>query len=79
MNFENEIIKIIKNVLNIEGYDLKTDTLLLGHIPEFDSQAVVAILGAIEDRFGIIFEDDEITAEIFESVSTLSEFVRTKL
>lgn len=79
MDLKTEVIKTIKNILNIDGYELKHDTLLLGHIPEFDSQAVVTLLGALEEHFEIIFEDDEITAEVFESVSTLTAFVRTKL
>ena len=52
---------------------------LLGSVPEFDSMAVLAVLTDLEDRFEIEFDDDEIDAEIFESLGTLSDFVASKL
>ncbi len=54
-------------------------TRLLGEIPEMDSMAVVAVLTAIEERFGIVVYDDEISAGTFETLGTLSEFVARKL
>lgn len=54
-------------------------TALFGSIPEFDSMAVVTVVAAIEERFGITVEDEEITAETFETVGTLSRFVERKL
>ena len=54
-------------------------TPLFGSVPEFDSMAVVAVVTAIEDQFGVTVEDDEISAEVFETVGALSNFVETKL
>ena len=54
-------------------------TGLFGNIPEFDSMAVVTVVAALEERFGITVEDDEISAEIFETVGSLSRFVDAKL
>jgi acyl carrier protein len=54
-------------------------TGLFGSIPEFDSMAVVAVVTAIENRFDIAVEDDEITAEIFETIGSLSRFIEGKL
>ena len=53
-------------------------TPLLGSLPELDSMAVVTIITNIEDRLGLIVEDDEISAETFESVGSLCEFVDNK-
>lgn len=58
---------------------LKADSALLGAIPELDSMAVVSILTAMEDHFGIIVEDDEISADTFETLGTLVAFVDSKL
>jgi acyl carrier protein len=58
---------------------LTADSLLLGNIPEFDSMAVVSVITAIEDYFGIIVEDDEIDAATFETLGTLAAFVDSKL
>ena len=57
---------------------LTETTRLLGSIPEMDSMAVVTVLTAIEEQYGIIIDDDEISAEIFETVGTLAEFVTAK-
>lgn len=52
---------------------------LLGHIPEFDSMAVVSVLTSIEDQYGVFVEDDEISAETFETLGTLHQFVKDKV
>lgn len=52
---------------------------LLGALPELDSMAVVAILTALEDHFGFAIADDEISAETFATLGSLSEFVTRKL
>ena len=54
-------------------------TGLFGNIPEFDSMAVVTVVAALEERFGIVVEDDEISAEIFETVGSLARFVDGKI
>ncbi len=68
---------IAQNVLQlgagIEAIDI--DTPLLGHLPELDSMAVVTILTSIEEQYGIIIDDDEISADVFLSWRTLVEFV----
>jgi len=59
--------------------DLTAQTPLLGSLPELDSIAVVTVIAALEERFGITVDDDEITAETFETVGNLSAFVEQKL
>ena len=58
---------------------LGADTVLMGNIPEFDSMAVVSVVGAIEEEFDCAIEDEEIVGEIFETVGALAEFVSTKM
>jgi len=58
---------------------LARDSALLGSLPEFDSMAVVSVLTALEERLGIVVEDDEITAETFETLGSLYDFVSSKL
>lgn len=58
--------------------ELTTDTALFGSLPELDSFGVVALVGALEDRFDITIEDDEFGAELFETVGTLVAFVEEK-
>ena len=52
---------------------------LLGAIPELDSMAIVGIITSIEERFGIVFDDDELDAEVFETVGTLRDQIVAKM
>lgn len=58
---------------------LNADSPLLGAIPELDSMAVVMILTAMEEHFGFSVDDDEISADTFETLGTLTAFVEQKL
>lgn len=58
---------------------LALDSPLLGAMPELDSMAVVTILTAMEDHFGFSVDDDEISADTFETLGTLTAFVDQKL
>ncbi len=57
---------------------MNSSTPLLGSIAEFDSMAVVAVLTAVEEEYGIEIEDDEISADVFESVGSLVSFIAEK-
>ena len=57
---------------------LELSTPLLGGLPELDSIAVVTVIAGIEDRFGIAVEDDEISAETFDTVGSLCRFIEHK-
>ena len=59
--------------------DFTAETALFGAIPEFDSMAVVTVVTALEDRFGIFVEDDEIEVDVFATVGSLADFVTQKL
>jgi acyl carrier protein len=47
-------------------------------MPELDSMAVVSLIGALEEHFGIAVDDDDISASTFESVGTLCAFVAAR-
>ncbi len=48
-------------------------------MPELDSLAVVNVITALEERFGLTVNDDEISADAFETVGSLHSFVVEKL
>lgn len=54
-------------------------TPLFGSIPEFDSMAVVAVITGLEEQFDIEVDDDDISAEVFETLGSLTQFVEQKL
>lgn len=53
-------------------------TPLLGHLPELDSMAVLELVLALEERFGITIEGEEVTEEVFETLGSLAVFVDGK-
>ncbi len=81
MNLQDDLLKLLDQALGLDGRGLSFEpqTRLMGALPELDSMGVVAILTALEDRFGLSIDDDEIDASVFETVATLSDFVQRKL
>jgi len=58
---------------------MDASTPLLGAIPELDSMAVISLITALEEQFGISIGDDEIDAAAFETLGTLTAFVEAKV
>jgi acyl carrier protein len=76
----DEVKQLLGDVLQLgERVDsLDRSTPLLGNIAELDSMAIVAVITALEDHFGVIVEDDDISAETFETVGSLVDFATDK-
>lgn len=81
MNHLNDVLQMLDDTLGLNGRALKfnADTALLGSIPELDSMAVVNLLGAIEERFGIAVSDDDISGETFATVGSLRSFIEEQM
>lgn len=77
----DDVKAILVEVLGIEDRagSLDASTPLLGSLPELDSMAVLELVAALEQRFGITVDDDDVTAEVFETLGTLAAFVDGKL
>ncbi|WP_380874898.1 hypothetical protein ACFB49_02040 [Sphingomonas sp. DBB INV C78] len=58
---------------------LTAETALFGSLPELDSMAVAGLLTELEDRLGIIIEDDEVDGELLESFGNLVAFAEAKV
>lgn len=61
----------------VAGFD--DETPLFGALPELDSMAVATVLTELEDRLGIIIDDDDVDAETFETLGSLIAFTQAKL
>jgi acyl carrier protein len=61
----------------VTAADLPLDFKLAGNI--LDSMAVTNLILALEEHFGITFADEELSAEAFETVGSLANFVAQKL
>ena len=70
---------ILSSTLGLGKRDMDADTPLLGSMPELDSMAVIGVIAALEQHFGIAVADDDIHARHFATVGSLHAFVRDKL
>lgn len=69
--------QLVATTLGIEdrAHLLTADTVLLDGIPELDSMALVELVVALEDRFRISIEDEDITGETFHTLGSLATMV----
>lgn len=76
----NDVKNVLIDVLNLgpAGEALDANSPLLGSLPELDSMAVVSLIGALQERFGIAVDDDDISASTFETLGSLAAFVEQK-
>ena len=77
MKYLEEVKTLLIDVLNLgpAGQALDADSPLLGSLPELDSMAVVSLIGALEEHFGIMVDDDDISARTFATLGSLAAFV----
>lgn len=53
-------------------------TPLFGALPEFDSIAVASVLTELEDRLGILIEDDDVDGAMLATFGALTDFAAAK-
>jgi len=81
MDIEKLLKAILQQHLQLGGAvaSYTSETPLLGALPELDSMGVVNIITAIEENLGCTIDDDEISAESFETFGSLMQFIESKL
>jgi acyl carrier protein len=78
---EQTLRSLLSDVLGLAPARIATfgeQTELFGALPEFDSMAVATLLTGLEERLGVLIEDDDVDAEDFATFGTLLAFVRRK-
>lgn len=82
MSLTDDVKRILRDTLALDQERverLNENSPLLGDVVELDSVGVVSVLTAIEDEYGIAVEDDEISADVFKTLGTLTEFLEHKV
>jgi acyl carrier protein len=81
MNVEERVLAVLDQVLGLGGRaaTFTLDTRLLGAVPEFDSMAVVSLIAALEDQFGIAIDDEDIDGDVFSTIGSLVDFVTQRV
>jgi len=75
----SEIKKIIKNTVGdkVVPDPLPDDYPLVGNL--LDSLAVTNLIIALEEHYGFLFSDDELSAEAFENALSLAALISGKI
>ncbi|NLS27005.1 hypothetical protein S2M10_19950 [Sphingomonas sp. S2M10] len=82
LDIETTVRGVLRDVLGLSDDRVAAfdeNTPLFGALPELDSLAVAGVLTEIEDRLGILIEDDEVDGEMLESFGTLTRFAAQKV
>ncbi|WP_333572250.1 acyl carrier protein [Sphingomonas sp.] len=82
LEVETTVRGVLRDVLGLSDDRVAAfdeNTPLFGALPELDSLAVAGVLTEIEDRLGILIEDDEVDGEMLESFGTLTRFAVQKV
>lgn len=82
MNQTERLVRaLLSDVLGISAERANAftdDSPLFGALPELDSMAVAGLLTEMEDRLGIIIDDDEVDGALLETFGGLVAFVERK-
>lgn len=79
---DRQLKALIADVLGLDPAQAEAfgpESGLFGHLPELDSMAVAGLLTEMEDRLGIVIEDDDVDGEMLETYGGLRAFARAKL
>jgi acyl carrier protein len=78
---ETAVRRVLADVLALPpatAAGLTAASPLFGALPELDSMAVAGLLTELEDRLGIVIDDDEVDGELFATFGNLVAFARRK-
>jgi len=81
-SIEETVRAVLRDVLGLSderATAFEDATPLFGALPELDSMAVAGVLTEIEDRLGILIEDDDIDGDTLETFGSLVAFARAKV
>ena len=81
MDMQQEVLRLLDEALSLGGRSVgfTLDTPLIGAVPELDSMAVVTLITSMEERFGIVIDDDDIDGATFATVRSLTDFISAKM
>jgi len=81
MDVQSNVIAILQSNLGVSAGAIAPhpDTPLFGAIPAMDSSSALGILLSLEEQFGFSIDDDEMDADVFATVGSLTAFVESKL
>ena len=73
---------VLRDVLSIDAKradSFDADTMLFGALPELDSMAVAGLLTEMEDRLGIVIDDDDVDGDLLATFGSLTDYAVRKV
>jgi acyl carrier protein len=79
---ERVVRSVLRDVLGlsqarVDAFDANTE--LFGSLPELDSMAVAGLFTEIEDRLGIMIDDDDVDGDMLATFGALCAFAASKV
>ena len=81
LEVEAAVRAVLRDVLGISAEraaQFRAETPLFGALPELDSMAVAGVLTELEDRLGIVIDDDEVDGDMLATFGALVAFAANK-
>ena len=78
---ESTVRAVLRDVLGLSearAAAFRSETPLFGALAELDSMAVAGVLTELEERHGILIEDDEVDGEMLETFGALVRFAAAR-
>lgn len=72
------VLRDVLGVSEARAAAFRETTELFGALPELDSMAVAGVLTELEDRLGILIDDDDIDGDTLATFGALTEFAQRK-
>ena len=79
MSIEHRVKQTIIRMLSLEvdAEEIDDEDALFGDGLGINSMATIEIVVGLEEEFGIEVPDEELRVELFDSVQTMADYVRT--
>ncbi len=81
MSIEHRVKQVIIRTLSLEvdAEEIDDEDELFGGGLGINSMATIEIIVGLEEEFGIEVPDEDLRVELFDSVQTMADYVRTAL
>ncbi|MDE2799585.1 MAG: phosphopantetheine-binding protein [Gemmatimonadota bacterium] len=81
MSIEHRVKQVIIRTLSLEvdADEIDDEDELFGGGLGLNSMATIEIIVGLEEEFGIEVPDEDLRVELFDSVQTMADYVRTAL
>jgi acyl carrier protein len=79
-DYKKDIVSIASEILDgVPAAELENPDVELNSFPSYDSMSVVAFVTALEEKFDIAFDDDDLVEDNFRTMGDVLRVVRAKI